>query len=661
MRRALVTAAPADERVGAGQAMTARWSFADQTMTVADATAEEIDLSRRTEFRLGGLVVRPSAREVQGDGTAERLEPRVMQALVALADRAGAAVSRETLVALCWGGRIVGDDAINGCMAKLRRVGGTHGAFSIEAIPRVGYRLIPTNAPAAEPASFRRRWPWALGGAALAVAAGLGAWLTVRPTLSEATPYVVIPFTTTSNEPALKAFATAAGSESASAIAQYRLPRAAGFGDRIEVRGLVDGDTGHIRARISLVDVSSGATLWTREFSGAAAEAGTLRDQIAWRVAAVSDMSHHLLHYRSRDFDAESLGLSARGIDGVETNSWAPLVQAEALVRRSPGYGPGHSQLGGALIAAAALGPPEQAPALRTRALAETRRALAISPNYYLSQQNLAWLIAGDRWSEKLRLLDVGEPKADSIWQSDFHVGLLLITAGRVAAGRFLLAQALNGHEHESSQMMEPLVYAAHLSGLDEQARSLARAGHRLRPEDQISRRMLLDMTALTGDPEEALAIVADPTEHRADLSGDVLEAYRAFLGWRKSDAERDRRVATTAILGVVASGRLYPAEAVPMLAKMGQLDAAFGVAQGYAEDPRTLMSGMLFRPEFLFFPETAPMRRDPRFIRLAETLGLVRFWQETGVWPDFCRSEPQSICRRMQRADGTAPSRPLT
>jgi tetratricopeptide (TPR) repeat protein len=42
----------------------------------------------------------------------------------------------------------------------------------------------------------------------------------------------------------------------------------------------------------------------------------------------------------------------------------------------------------------------------------------------------------------------------------------------------------------------------------------------------------------------------------------------------------------------------------------------------------------ILFRPEF------GPVRADPRFMEVAARLGLVRYWRESGNWPDFCTSE---------------------
>src|SRR4051812_39390828 len=105
---------------------------------IADVSPSNgIHLASRSDFEIGTLRVRPSLREVGTGSQAERLEPRVMQALVALAERPGDVISRDVLLERCWGGRIVNDDAINRCMTKLRKVGAKHGAFSIEAIARV--------------------------------------------------------------------------------------------------------------------------------------------------------------------------------------------------------------------------------------------------------------------------------------------------------------------------------------------------------------------------------------------------------------------------------------------------------------------------------------------------------------------------------------------
>jgi Tol biopolymer transport system component/DNA-binding winged helix-turn-helix (wHTH) protein len=102
-----------------------------------------VDLAAEADFALGGLLVAPSVREVRTVDRRETVEPRVMQVLVALAREKGTVVSRDQLIERCWGGRLVGDDAINSCVAKVRALAALAAdpAFDIETIPRVGYRM----------------------------------------------------------------------------------------------------------------------------------------------------------------------------------------------------------------------------------------------------------------------------------------------------------------------------------------------------------------------------------------------------------------------------------------------------------------------------------------------------------------------------------------
>ncbi len=113
-----------------------------------------INLAHEPDFCLAAMVVRPSLREIEADGHVETIEPRVMQALVARVRAKGNVVSRDTLIALCWRGRVVGDDAINRCIAKLRHVAEhpDSAPFTVETVPRVGYRLRLAE-PAAPPAA----------------------------------------------------------------------------------------------------------------------------------------------------------------------------------------------------------------------------------------------------------------------------------------------------------------------------------------------------------------------------------------------------------------------------------------------------------------------------------------------------------------------------
>jgi eukaryotic-like serine/threonine-protein kinase len=115
----------------------------------ADPAPRPVDLAQEPDFALGKLSVRPSSREVVQGNEREVLEPRVMQVLVLLARHRGQVTSRDQLMEACWAGRVVGEDAINRCIARVRRLAQTRGGFSVETIARVGFRLTVTEADAA--------------------------------------------------------------------------------------------------------------------------------------------------------------------------------------------------------------------------------------------------------------------------------------------------------------------------------------------------------------------------------------------------------------------------------------------------------------------------------------------------------------------------------
>jgi tetratricopeptide (TPR) repeat protein len=50
---------------------------------------------------------------------------------------------------------------------------------------------------------------------------------------------------------------------------------------------------------------------------------------------------------------------------------------------------------------------------------------------------------------------------------------------------------------------------------------------------------------------------------------------------------------------------------------------------------------------EFITSPAAAPMRRDPRYVQLAQRVGLLDYWR-SGRAPDFCRKHPEPICSQL-------------
>jgi adenylate cyclase len=110
-------------------------------------TGGRIHLAREPAIRLGALVIEPALRRVaHDDGREEIVEPRVMQVLVALLRTAGGILTRDDLLASCWHGVVVGEDAITRVLSRLRRLadGIGDGQFKLETLTKVGYRLVIT-------------------------------------------------------------------------------------------------------------------------------------------------------------------------------------------------------------------------------------------------------------------------------------------------------------------------------------------------------------------------------------------------------------------------------------------------------------------------------------------------------------------------------------
>jgi TolB-like protein/DNA-binding winged helix-turn-helix (wHTH) protein/Tfp pilus assembly protein PilF len=105
---------------------TDKWPNPPEAFTVADSTVD------------------PLALQVTVDGEPVRIEAKVMQVLLYLAEHAGRVISRAELEEKLWPGRIVTEDSVTKAIAKLRRVfrDDAHHPRVIETIPKSGYRLI---------------------------------------------------------------------------------------------------------------------------------------------------------------------------------------------------------------------------------------------------------------------------------------------------------------------------------------------------------------------------------------------------------------------------------------------------------------------------------------------------------------------------------------
>lgn len=154
---------------------------------------ERVILAHEPPLRIGAVELRPATREAVSGTRVVVVEPRVMQVLIALARVPGTILTRDDLTEQCWEGRVVGEDAINRVLSRLRALSREIGGFRIETITKVGYRLIADDAAGPPPAADERPVDRSatpidrrlligrgVAATAIALAAGTG-WLTGSP------------------------------------------------------------------------------------------------------------------------------------------------------------------------------------------------------------------------------------------------------------------------------------------------------------------------------------------------------------------------------------------------------------------------------------------------------------------------------------------------
>ena len=106
--------------------------------------SEQEEQTLQDGFLIGDWRVEPDSGRLLRGADEVKLEPKVMEVLLCLAQSPGKVVTRETLEETVWAGTIVGYDAITASIIKLRKAlqDDTRNPTYIETVSKKGYRLI---------------------------------------------------------------------------------------------------------------------------------------------------------------------------------------------------------------------------------------------------------------------------------------------------------------------------------------------------------------------------------------------------------------------------------------------------------------------------------------------------------------------------------------
>ena len=277
-------------------------------------------------FQLSELRIDPRAGEVSGPGGREQLDPKVMDALVVMAEHAGQVVSREQLHKRLWPSAIVTDDALTRCLYVLRgqlsRAGGSDRYKAmLETLPKRGYRLngtVTAITPAADdgsPVRTRRRIPTSVIGMTAAVLVAIFAGLYLAWFHDEAAPpattasrdsIAVLPFIDMSEHKDQGYFSDGVTEEILNRLSQAKglrvISRTSSFvfrnetldvpeiAARLDVRYVLEGSVrksgDRVRITAQLIDASTNAHVWSETIDRGIGDLFAIQDEIAHSVAS---------------------------------------------------------------------------------------------------------------------------------------------------------------------------------------------------------------------------------------------------------------------------------------------------------------------------------------------------------------------------------------
>ncbi len=181
-----------------------------------------MEYDAKEPFYVGRWLIQPRQNRIRGPEKTARVEPKVMDVLLCLAQKPGEVVTRDHLLETVWAGTVVTDDVLTRSISELRKVfeDDPRNPGVIETIPKTGYRLIapktadhrgdsvPPAVPAlelapsmpkpnAKPAPRAApRWPiWMTGGALVLLVISAALWMQRAATPPAPPAYHPVPLT----------------------------------------------------------------------------------------------------------------------------------------------------------------------------------------------------------------------------------------------------------------------------------------------------------------------------------------------------------------------------------------------------------------------------------------------------------------------------------
>ena len=396
-------------------------------------------------------------------------------------------------------------------------------------------------------------------------------------------------------------------------------------------------------ADVSIVAQGDRSILWTGHFEKPSATETELRLQATTRLAAVLGCLMEASSALGRQLDIATLKLYLRGCEksGDEYGEMpdpSRLRMFQQVVERYPRFAPALAHLALLEVNASAdeteVGRSARASHLEQAAkrhLAEARRLNPTLGKTYLAERNL---LPRPQWRQRQQILERGLEMSPDDAELHIALGFDLAQVGRLNEAVALDRRALELNPL-SPAIRASLVQALSNSGRIVEAEKELQKAEKIWPASKLLATARFAFDLRFGDPSEALRLIRESSDYGTSVGSSVATpnpGVEAFVQARIDPTPVNIDKAIAAYSGRLRQDPEDRGSMIMSLAGLGRTDLAYEIL-AHPSVTKTMPHGT----EILFRPFMRSIRYETRFMPLAASVGLVRYWTETSKWPDFC------------------------
>lgn len=603
-------------------------------------------------FYVGEWHVESDLNRISSASRSTHIEPKAMDVLVFLAERAGEMVTRSQILDQVWAGTSVSDEVLTHSISLLRKVfvDDARHPHVIETISRKGYRLVApvryTQGGAASQAGPRRSINLglvAVAGIVVLFALGYGLRWVLSPPSGEPrlSSLAVLPLKNLSGSPSeeyfseglTEAFITSLGSLgdirviSFQSILRYKgtARPARDIARELRVDGIVTGGVlrsgGRVRITVQLVDAATDRILWSDEQERVEEDLISLQHDVVTRVAEG-------IHMKIRPpttpqaagpvrVNSEALQEYLRGRFLLARWEIGSYGSAADHFRRAlaiePDFAPGWAGLADCLVHMAGMegAPSRFLPEARSAAL----RALKLdetSAEAHASWGHLLYLIEWDWASAEREFLRALELNPNNLY-AHLHYNPLLLALGRNDEG-IAQARAAAALDPTTPTTLLQLSWSLRVVGRYDEAMTQVKEASELDPETWRVPYYRAQIHSAIGRFDAAFSDLTGALERSPDnpLILSTLAKANARGG------RRDEALELLAKLQALGTQRYVDPElAARVYSSLGMKDSAIACLEQALEQHSVSLYLLNVSPDY------AGMRSDPRFQRILNRLSF--------------------------------------